>query len=147
MLLRQLISKHCMSFDVDLKTKEEVFHYLGQQLLDSGYIETEEDYFKAVCYRETLSATGLGDGIAIPHGKSSCVKKAGIAFVRLKQPIAWESLDDGDVTYVFLLAIPEGREDEIHIRMISELARCLIKTEVIEKVKNAHDANELLDVL
>ena len=145
--ISMLMDQSNIFFDLDLKSKQEVFEFLAKHFLTSGYISSKEAYIKAVEYRETLSETGLGEGIAIPHGKDASVVKAGIAFVRLKQPIIeWESMDDAPVQYVFLLAIPEKGEANEHIRMISELARKLIHHEVIQAIKQAANAQALLTV-
>lgn len=147
MNVSELFDPHCVSFDQVLETKEAVFNYLVAQLREADIIDSVDHFLKALYYRESLSETGLGEGIAIPHGKDSSVKKASIAFVRLAHPIPWESLDDGDVQYIFLLAIPEGGQDNQHIKMISELARSLIRPEVIEKVKHASQSADLMKVL
>lgn len=148
MYLNSLIDDNNIFFDLDLKTKNQVFQYLATNLFNSGYIASVNEYVKAVEYRESLSETGLGEGIAIPHGKDQIVNKAGIAFMRLKEPIKdWGSLDDKPVKYIFLLAIPQENENNEHIRMLSELARCLIRKDVIEKVKSAKNKKELLSVL
>lgn len=145
MNISELMLEENISFDANLKTRSEVFDYLIDQLFESKIIESKEAFKDAVEYRETLSETGLGEGIAIPHGKTSAVLKPGIAFVRLASPIEWPSLDDGPVQYVFLLAIPKNSQEQEHIRMISELARSLIKEDVISAIKSVSDAKSLME--
>lgn len=148
MYLNTLIDEKNIFFDLDLKTKSQVFQFLADKLYRTGYIDSVDEFVKAVEYRETLSETGLGEGIAIPHGKALTVKKPGIAFIRLKEPIyEWETLDDVPIRFIFLLAISQNNENNEHIRMLSELARCLIRKNVIEKIKSAANASELLDIL
>lgn len=147
MELTQIMSVNCISFDQLLTTKQEVFEYLIDQLYEEGVISSKDQFLDAVLYRETLSETGLTDGIAIPHGKDDCVKKAFIAYVRLQDAIPWESIDDQPIKHVFLLAIPSKSEDDMHIRMISQLARSLIKQDVISKINEATAAKELLEVI
>lgn len=142
----ELLKASCISFDVSLNSKDEVFEYLINQLYEAGAIGSKATFLEAVKYRETLSETGLGEGIAIPHGKSDAVLHAAIAFVRLKEAILWESLDDKPVQYVFLLAIPNSGDDQ-HIRIISQLARSLIKEPVIAAIKNADNPETLLEAL
>lgn len=146
MFLKNLMTENCVFFQKNITEKEEALHVLIHGLKQEGYVSSESEFYEAVCFRESLSPTGLGDGIAIPHGKSSCVNKAGIAFMKLINTIEWESLDDKGVQYIFLLAIPEGDEQNTHIKMISELARCLIKEDIIEKIKQADNASGLLSV-
>lgn len=147
MELSKIMSEGCISFDEELNTKQEVFNYLINCLYEQKVIDSKEAFLDAVLYRESLSETGLTDGIAIPHGKASCVRKAFIAYVRLQKPIPWESIDGLPVQHIFMLAIPEQSQDDVHIKMISQLARSLIKADVIEKINEAKAAKELLEVI
>ncbi len=147
MNLNTIMNEKCISFDISLKTKEEVFDYMINQLYEYGAIKSKEKFLNAVLYRESLSETGLSEGIAIPHGKDDSVIKEAIAYVRLKEAIEWESLDDKPVKHIFLLAIPNKEGDDIRIRMMSQLARSLLKNEVIERINNAKVADDLLEIL
>lgn len=147
MELTQIMNEHCISFDQVLKSKHDVFEYLIEQLYQEGVISSKKIFMNAVLYRETLSETGLTQGIAIPHGKDDCVNKAFIAYVRLAKEIPWESIDGNPIKHVFLLAIPQNSKDDMHIRMISQLARSLIKPEVIIKINESTAASELLKVI
>lgn len=146
MELYEVMDKDCLAFDEPLGSKEEVFDFLIKRLYECEAIQDKAVFKEAVFYRESLSETGLGDGVAIPHGVSSCVNKAAIAYVRLAAPIPWESLDDQPIRHVFLLAIPE-RGDDVHIRMLSELARSLIRPGVIQAINEAETAEDLLDAI
>lgn len=147
MNLNNIMNEKCISFDISLKTKEEVFDYMINQLYEYGAIKSKEKFLNAVLYRESLSETGLSEGIAIPHGKDDSVIKEAIGYVRLKEAIEWESLDDKPVKHIFLLAIPNKEGDDIRIRMMSQLARSLLKNEVIERINNAKVADDLLKIL
>ena len=147
MNLNTIMNEKCISFDISLKTKEEVFDYMINQLYEYGAIKSKEKFLNAVLYRESLSETGLSEGIAIPHGKDDSVIKEAIAYVRLKEAIEWESLDDKPVKHIFLLAIPNKEGDDSRIRMMSQLARSLLKNEVIERINNAKVADDLLEIL
>ena len=117
MNLRELLNESCISLDLPLDSKEAVFRTLSQDLNRAGIVKDPDRFRKAVEYRETLSETGLEEGIAIPHGIDATVSKAAIAYVRLAVPIEWESMDGKPVRHVFLLAIPENG-DKVHIRML-----------------------------
>lgn len=146
MELSEILKESCISFDVDLSTKEAVFDYLINQFYQVGIIDSKEAFKQAVYHREGLSETGLSEGIAIPHGVDQSVHIAAIAYVRLLHPITWESIDNQPVKHIFLLAIP-CKGDDTHIRMISQLARSLIKKEVIEQINHAKAASDLLCVI
>lgn len=147
MELTEVLSKENISFNVDINSREEVFDYLIDRLYDTGIILDKKEFKEAVLYRETLSETGLGGNIAIPHGKSAVVTKPGISFVRLQQEVLWPSLEGETAQYIFLLAIPENNENNEHIKLISQLTRSLIKEEVITAIKNVNSPEALLEIL
>ena len=145
--IRELLNQDCIVLQSDLKSKKEVFEHLSHLLATIGNVSDEKDYVDALMYRETLSETGLGMGIAIPHGKSSSVKKASIAFMTLSTPISdWPSLDDQPIDVVFQLAIPDDSND-LHIRMLSELARKLIHEDVVKALRNAKTPEDVYKAL
>ena len=145
--IKELLNQDCIVLHSDLKTKKEVFENLSHVLATIGNVSDEKDYVDALMYRETLSETGLGMGIAIPHGKSSSVKKASIAFMTLSTPISdWPSLDDQPIDVVFQLAIPDDSND-LHIRMLSELARKLIHEDVVKALRNAQTPEDVYKAL
>lgn len=146
MNLRELLNESCISIDLPLESKDEVFQTLSQNLKDAGIVEDSARFRKAVEYRETLSETGLEDGIAIPHGIDSSVRQAAIAYVRLEHPIEWESMDGNPVRHIFLLAIPESG-DKVHIRMLSQLATQLIRKETRSALNNIRTKEELYQIL
>lgn len=145
--IKELLNQDCIALQSDLKSKKEVFEHLSHLLATIGNVSDEKDYVDALMYRETLSETGLGMGIAIPHGKSSSVKKASIAFMTLSTPISdWPSLDDQPIDLVFQLAIPDDSND-LHIRMLSELARKLIHEDVVKALRNAKTPEDVYKAL
>lgn len=131
----------------DLGSKDEVFKSLSNHLYDEGKIESAKDYYDALNFRETQSFTGLVNGIAIPHGISSTVKKPAVIYVKVPNPIKWECIDDNDVTDIFMLAIPKDNKDNIHIKMLSELARSLMKEDVVKKLKAAKTPQEVFNAI
>lgn len=147
MKIEEILDKNCIYLDKDLMNKDEVLIFLSEAMLKEEIIVNQKEYLDKVYYRESLSDTGLLDGIAIPHGISSTVLKPSIAFVRLKEGIEWGSIDNQKVKYVFLLAIPEHSSDNLHIKMISELACSLMKPEIAKQINMVKTATELLEIL
>ncbi len=148
--ITDVLSADCVAFDQDLVDKGQVFDFLTGLLVRCGVVRSADAFIRAIWEREGLAMTGLQDGIAIPHGISSAVTRPAMAYVRLSHPLAWESIDDGPVRHVFLLAIPprdDGERDSVHIRMLSTLARSLIRPGVISGIEGARGAGELLDAL
>ena len=93
--------------------------------------------------REKEFSTGLQDGFAIPHARSSYVKKVSVFLIRNKSRLNWETLDGSEVHNLFALAVPVENEGNIHLQMISQLATCLLEDDFKETVQSSNDQNEL----
>ena len=112
----------------------------------SGKINDEEAYRKQVYAREEESTTGIGEGIAIPHGKCDAVKKPGLAAMVIKNGVEFEALDDEPVTLLFLIAAP-NTEDNIHLDVLSKLSVMLMDEEFTESLRNASSVDEFMDII
>ncbi|MET0598259.1 MAG: PTS IIA-like nitrogen regulatory protein PtsN [Mesorhizobium sp.] len=99
----------------------------------------EREIFDTVQQRERLGSTGVGNGIAIPHGKLAGVKRITGVFARLETPIDFEALDDQPVDLVFLLLAPEGAGAD-HLKALSRIARVLRDPETVAKIRGTKDA-------
>ncbi|UUV19678.1 fructose-specific PTS transporter subunit EIIC [Fusobacteria bacterium ZRK30] len=149
MNLSTLTNKNLVTLDLEAKSKAEVIEKLVKQLDHQGVLESKEEFLKAVLDREKLSPTGLEEGLAIPHGKSTAVKKATFAIARLKTPIEdWESIDeDNEVTLVFLLAIPKSEQGDTHIEVLTKLTSLFIQDGFIDKLQKAKTEDEIINIL
>ena len=105
-----------------------------------------EAYRKQVYLREEESTTGIGEGIAIPHGKCDAVKKPGLAAMVIKNGVEFEALDDEPVTLLFLIAAP-NTEDNIHLDVLSKLSVMLMDEEFTESLRNASSVDEFMDII
>jgi len=99
----------------------------------------EREIFDTILQRERLGSTGVGNGIAIPHGKLAGVKQISGVFARLETPIDFEALDDQPVDLVFLLLAPEGAGAD-HLKALSRIARVLRDADTVAKVRGTQDA-------
>ncbi|WP_031540051.1 MULTISPECIES: PTS sugar transporter subunit IIA [unclassified Bacillus (in: firmicutes)] len=124
-----------IKIDMVEDTKEAVLEELAKLLKKEDVITSKKEYLEAVYKRELEAPTGIGNAIAIPHGKDKSIKEASVAIAKLKSPIAWESLDDKPVSLVFLLAIPEENKKVEHLKLLSQLAQKLSREETF------HDLN------
>ncbi|RFC69312.1 MULTISPECIES: PTS IIA-like nitrogen regulatory protein PtsN [Mesorhizobium] len=106
----------------------------------------ERVIFDTILQRERLGSTGVGNGIAIPHGKLSGVKKIVGVFARLESPVDFEALDDQPVDLVFLLLAPEGAGAD-HLKALSRIARVLRDNETVAKIRGTRDANAIYALL
>ena len=115
-------------------------------MVKSDKISDREAYRKQVYLREEESTTGIGDGIAIPHGKCDAVKKPGLAAMVIKNGVEFEALDDEPVTLLFLIAAP-NTEDNIHLDVLSKLSVMLMDEEFTESLRNASSVDEFMDII
>ena len=99
----------------------------------------EREIFDTILQRERLGSTGVGNGIAIPHGKLPGVKRITGVFARLETPVDFEALDDLPVDLVFLLLAPEGAGAD-HLKALSRIARVLRDPETVAKIRGSTDA-------
>lgn len=106
----------------------------------------ERVIFDTILQRERLGSTGVGNGIAIPHGKLNGVKKIVGVFARLETPVDFEALDDQPVDLVFLLLAPEGAGAD-HLKALSRIARVLRDTETVNKIRGTRDASAIYALL
>jgi PTS system nitrogen regulatory IIA component len=107
---------------------------------------SEREVFDTVLQRERLGSTGVGNGIAIPHGKINSVKRIAGVFAQLETPVDFEALDDQPVDIVFLLLAPENAGAD-HLKALSRIARMLRDPERIAKLRTAHDASLIYELL
>ncbi len=102
----------------------------------------ERDIFEVILQRERLGSTGVGNGIAIPHGKMSNLAAITGVFARLENPIDFEALDDQPVDLVFLLLAPEGAGAD-HLKALSRIARVLRDQDLVNKLRATDSASAI----
>lgn len=145
MAVKEILDKEVIDLDMTAKNKEEVIRHLSGLLKQAGYIEDLEGYVKDVYLREAEGITGIGNHVAIPHGKSDHVDHVGIAVGRTRRMVEWESYDGEPVDLFFLFAVPsdpEGAKD--HLRLIAELAGKLGNDQIMGKLQTAKSYDDLL---
>ena len=108
--------------------------------------QNERTIAEVLLQREKLGSTGVGNGIAIPHGKLSKLSKLFGLFARLERPIDFEALDGQPVDLIFLLLAPETAGAD-HLKALARVARLLRDQEIAQKLRNSHDAEALYAVL
>ncbi len=121
MRITDLLDKRSIAFDKNPANKQETLDMAVDLMCASGKINDTEAYRKQVYLREEESTTGIGEGIAIPHGKGDCVSKPGLAAMVIKNGVDFDSLDGEPVTLLFLIAAP-NTEDNVHLEVLSKLS-------------------------
>ena len=145
MATKDMFSKNRATFDLKAKTKDEAIDELIEILYADGKVTSKEELKKAVLKREEEFSTGIGMGIAIPHGKCSAVKEPTITFGLSKAGIDYKSMDGKPAHLFFLIAVPEESSD-VHLRALSEISRKLMHEDVREGLKKAQNFDEFIKV-
>ena len=146
MRITDLLDRRSVSLTAAPKTKSETLDMAVDLMVKSEKISDREAYRKQVYLREEESTTGIGEGIAIPHGKCDAVKKPGLAAMVIKNGVEFEALDDEPVTLLFLIAAP-NTEDNIHLDVLSKLSVMLMDEEFTESLRNASSVDEFMDII
>lgn len=146
MRITDLLDRRSVSLTAAPKGKSEALDMAVDLMVKSEKISDREAYRKQVYLREEESTTGIGEGIAIPHGKCDAVKKPGLAAMVIKNGVEFEALDDEPVTLLFLIAAP-NTEDNIHLDVLSKLSVMLMDEEFTESLRNASSVDEFMDII
>lgn len=120
-LIAKILPSDHIVLDLDVASKKRVFEQVGI-LFENSHGIARSEVFDSLFAREKLGSTGLGQGVAIPHGRAKGLKEAAGAFVRLKTPIPFDAPDGKPVQNLFVLLVPEQATD-LHLQVLSELAQ------------------------
>ena len=143
MRITDLLDARSISLDCSPKTKQEALDTAVALMVKSGKINDEEAYRRQVYAREEESTTGIGEGIAIPHGKCDAVTKPGLAAMVIKDGVDFDALDGEPVTLLFLIAAPNTK-DNVHLDVLSRLSTLLMDTEFRKSLMEAKTPEEFL---
>ena len=143
MKITDLLSIDSIEIGSSYKDKDELLKNAVKLMCRSGIINNEKEYLNSVLKREKESTTGVGNGIAIPHGRCKAVDKAGLAAIVLNKPVEYEALDNKPVELLFLIAAPEDKGN-VHLEILSKLAMMLMDQEFTFRLKNSRTAEEFI---
>ena len=146
MRITDLLDARSILLDASPKSKSEALDQIVDLMVKSEKINDKEAYRKQVYAREEESTTGIGEGIAIPHGKCDAVTKPGLAAMVVKDGVDFDSLDGEPVTLIFLIAAP-NTEDNIHLDVLSKLSVLLMNEEFTESLRNAKTVEEFMNII
>ncbi len=142
-----MIDSKLIEFDKVSTTKEIVFDKLSALVVENGYATNITSVKQALLDREKEGTTGMMDGFAIPHAKSTAITKAGVAILRLSNGVEWQSMDGQRITSVIALFIPDGERGKTHLRYLSQIARLLMQEKFKKEFKSANTPEEIQMVL
>ncbi len=146
MRITDLLDKNSISLNAAPADKKETLDLAVELMAKSGKLSDVEKYREQVYAREEESTTGIGEGIAIPHGKCDAVKAPGLAAMVIKNGVEYESLDGEPVTLLFLIAAPNTK-DNVHLDVLSKLSVMLMDENFTTSLRNAKSVDEFLQII
>ena len=143
----EILDEELIDLNMTAATKDEAIRELSALLYKKGNVKDIESIVKDVYLREAEGQTGLGSGIAIPHGKSDAVQVTSIAVGRTRADLAWESLDDLPVHVVILFAVRNVDKTTIHLRLLAQVATALADDDTLQRLLSTEDKAEVIRLL
>lgn len=146
LLLTDLLTPDRIKIPLEARTKEDLLRELVEIISGTDQVEDADDVLRAVREREAVLSTGIGNGVAIPHGKSSAVPELVMAAGRTAEPVDFDALDGQPVRLFFLLVGPETAAGP-HIKALSRISRLVRKDAVREQLIAATSPEEFFELL
>lgn len=146
MKITDLMSKEAIKIHGHASSKMDAIDQMVSLMNKQGNVSDKEAYKEAVIERENLSTTGMVDGIAIPHARTTAITQAGIAAMTLPEGVDYQSMDGQPTTLIFLIGAPDNG-DNVHLQVLSELSTLLMDHDFCEDLKNAGTPEEFLSII
>lgn len=146
--LSSLTHPNLINLQVVFADRDQAIHQLADQLAEQGKLHDKEAFLREVFAREAQGPTALGEGLAVPHGKSDAVKEAAFAVATLQAPLEWQGIDGPEsVNLIFLLAIPQAQAGTTHMQLLTSLTTALVDDDIRAAVLQASTPEQLLALL
>ncbi|NOZ37276.1 MAG: PTS IIA-like nitrogen regulatory protein PtsN [Gammaproteobacteria bacterium] len=146
MQLSDLLSEDRIACEIGAHSKKRALEALSQLLAQDQVYVTSGDIFDSLLSRERLGSTGVGYGVAIPHGRVKNTRQASGAFIRLAEGIDFDAIDREPVDLIFALLVPEESTDE-HLAILSELASLFNEQSFRDSLRQASDKHEIYSLI
>jgi fructose-specific phosphotransferase system IIA component len=146
MILTQILQPTCVKVPLESKDKDSAITEMVDMLAASNQITDRDLVLEAVLMREQTRSTGIGSGIAIPHGKCNSVKELVMAIGIAKDPIEFDSIDQKPVSIIVLLASPTDRTGP-HIQALARISRLMLDDKFKAQLENSNSAEDAYDLI
>ena len=146
MVLTQILQENCVKVPLESTDKESAIKELVDLLDQQGQLLSKDEALKAVLMREKTRSTGIGSGIAIPHGKCKASKGLVMAIGIVKEPIEFASVDHQPVKIIILLISPVDQTGP-HIQALAKISRMMLDKEFKTKLENAKTSEEAVELI
>lgn len=148
MEIKDILKDSLVKIPLSGTSKSTVILEMIELLANDGQIKDQQLFLAAVEEREKQGITGMGGGIAIPHGQSATVQQPAVAIGLTKVPIQWESYDQEPVDVIVMLAIPEGKEgSQSHLTLLAKLSTKLADPSRVQRIRSVENYSDLKEQL
>ena len=141
----EALTASCIDLNIQGNGAYSVLKQLATIALQNGFITDSHQFLQTLLLREKMHSTGFGSGVAVPHGKSACVKQPFVLFARKAQAIDWKASDGEDVNCWICLGVPQSGEED-QVKIIGTLCRKIIHQDFIHQLQQG-DADQVLALL
>lgn len=146
MLISDILSPERIRCDVQSTSKKRLLELISEELARNSDEFTKREIFESICARERLGSTGLGKGVAIPHGRIKGSKHVEASLIRLKKPLPFDAIDGEPVDLLFCLAVPEDCGED-HLKLLAQVAELFSDSDLLRKLRAAGSSSEMMQLL
>ena len=146
MLISDLLSPERIRCDVHSSSKKRLLEIISRELARNSDGLNQREVFESLCARERLGSTGLGKGVAIPHGRVKGSHDVQASFIRLKKPLPFDAIDGEPVDLLFAIAVPENCNED-HLKLLAQVAELFSDPDLLMQLRAAEDSGTLLKLL
>lgn len=146
MRITDLLSEKAIELNVKAKDKNDIINKMAELMLKTGRITDVNEYKELVLKREEEGSTGVGEGIAIPHGKGNCVTEPGLVAMVVPEGVEYNALDGKPVNLLFMIAAPDTNSN-VHLDVLSRLSTMLMDADFKNKLISAKSKKEFLEII
>jgi PTS system nitrogen regulatory IIA component len=146
MLLSDLLNQERIHCDVHSSSKKRLLEIISKELARNSDDLSQREIFESLCARERLGSTGLGNGVAIPHGRVKGSQDIEATFICLKKPVPFDALDGKPVDLLFAMTVPENCNED-HLQLLAQIAELFSDPDLLVELREAHSPCKLLELL
>ena len=145
MRIKDILNPESMIMDLQATTKDEAINEMADLEVATGIVNNKEKFVESIWAREKESTSGISGGIAMPHARNEYINKARVLFAKSEKGVDYDSLDQQPVHLFFMITAPAGA-DNTHLQALAKLSSLLINPDLVEKLKAAKTADEVIDL-
>lgn len=146
MFISDLLSPERIYCDVQSSSKKRLLEQISKELSRHSDQLSQREVFESLFARERLGSTGLGRGVAIPHGRVTGSEQVEVLFMRLRKPLPFDAADSQPIDLLFAMAVPENCSED-HLSLLAQVAQLFSDQDLLEKLRSADNSGEILQLL